>query len=94
MKHFYTLTKVSTSTCERKLACITPAGFIPAIFYANPFTIWTDPDNTDGAATAAAVTVHTKTVYKTVYRSRNNRATRKACEREKADVIFNLITRV
>lgn len=90
MNYIYTASKLATSTCERKLARITPPRLIPAVFIANPFTIWTT-DDTDGAICIGEHTEYTPTSYVTIHRSPNNRASRKAVLRAKADIITSLV---
>jgi hypothetical protein len=76
MNYIYTASKLATSTVERKLARVTPLSMI-----ACPFTVWTQ-DETD-----MAFITPTQTEYVKAYRSRNNRATRKAMAREKVTAL-------
>jgi hypothetical protein len=76
MNYIYTASKLATSTVERKLARITPLSMI-----ACPFTVWTQDD------TDMAFVTPTQTEYVKAYRSRANRATRKAMARENATAL-------
>lgn len=69
MKYLYTATKLATSTCQRKLLGETTPATIAA---AHPFTLWTEED------LSPAVIFPPKTSYSMVWRSPNNRASRRA----------------
>lgn len=70
MAHIYTATKLAGSTCQRKLARVSPG---EPVMTARPFTIWTDSDTE-----CALFSFPKQTRYESVWRAPNNRANRRA----------------